>query len=70
MSIKSAYLNKSAITKLNKRLVAAGYPAATGDTGPRSGAYAMNIINRLAGAEPNHRREVEDMIVEVLKTGR
>ena len=70
MSIKSRYLNRSAITKLNRRLADAGYPPAVGDTGPKSGGYAMNIIERLAGANPTHRREVESLIADVLANGR
>lgn len=70
MSTRSAYLNPSAITKLNKRLADAGYPPAVGDTGPKSGGYAMNIIDRLAGADPMHVREVEQLIAAVLKSGR
>lgn len=70
MSTRSKFVNKSAITKLNKRLAVAGYPAAQGDNGASGGGYAMNIIDRLAGQNPDHRREIEGMIAEVLRSGK
>lgn len=65
MSIRSRFVNKAAITRLNRLLAAAGYAPAPSDT-EAGGAYAMNIIDKLAGSNPDHKREVEAMIKQVL----
>ena len=66
MSIRSTFVNKAQITRLNRLLEDAGYTKVTHGTGEKTAAYAMNIIEEVAGANPDHKREVEDMIKQVL----
>ena len=70
MSIKSLYLENEQLNKVNAALNDAGYASYPGDrtdaapNGCGSG-YACNLIDHIAGADTDARREVEEIIREV-----
>lgn len=66
------WINKTQLKKVNSALRQAGYTPYVGDktTARPNGCgagYAMNLINHVAGSDPDAKREVERILSEVLR---
>jgi hypothetical protein len=65
------WINKTQLKKVNSALRQAGYGTYAGDrtTAQPNGCgagYAMNLINHVAGADPDAQREVKQILADTL----
>ena len=70
-SERSMYLDEKTLKIVNAALIAAGYAAYPGDRTTRQpqgcgAGYAMNLVDSIAGADPDARREVRAIVSRIV----